>query len=325
MTTLIIGGGVVGLSIAYGLLKQGKAVTVIDGADGDFRASRGNFGLVWIQGKGLDAPHYANWSRASARLWQRFAKELKSETGIDVSLSQIGGMEYFTCPDELEQGVDELLRLRDQVEDDYPFEVLDHAELKRRVPEIGPKVVGGLYSPMDGHVNPLALLRALAEAVRRRGGTLLTGSRVAEVVGADHAYRVTLENGAQIEGDALVLAAGLGSAELGPGLGFAAPVRPQQGQVLITEKLPFFLKYPSGRIRQVNEGGVQIGASKAEHGGDETDLPTLKELAEYAVDVFPMLEQVRLVRTWAALRTMSPGGLPIYQRSPKYQGAHLVT
>ena len=43
----IIGGGIVGLSVAWGLLRRGLSVTVIDGSDGDFRASRGNFGLIW--------------------------------------------------------------------------------------------------------------------------------------------------------------------------------------------------------------------------------------------------------------------------------------
>lgn len=325
MTTLIIGGGVVGLSIAYGLLKRGQRVTVIDGSDDDSRASRGNFGLVWIQGKGVGAPHYSDWSRGSARLWPSLAKDLLSETGIDVHLSQIGGVDYFTDEDELETQIKALTELRTQVSGSYPFEVLEHAALKRLVPEIGPKVVGGLYSPMDGHVNPLALLRALAAAVRQRGGTLLTGAQVSQIHPADRAYRVTLENGTHLEGSALILAAGLGSAALGPDLGFATPIRPQQGQVLITEKLPFFLKYPSGRLRQVNEGGVQIGASKAEHGRDDTDLTTLQALAEYAVDVFPMLEHVRLLRSWAALRIMSPDGLPIYQRSPSYDGAVFVT
>ena len=49
----IIGGGIVGLSVAHGLLKQGASVLCIDGTDTDFRASRGNFGLVWVQGKGI--------------------------------------------------------------------------------------------------------------------------------------------------------------------------------------------------------------------------------------------------------------------------------
>ncbi|MCG7493177.1 FAD-binding oxidoreductase [Thalassobius sp. Cn5-15] len=325
MTTLVIGGGVVGLSVAYGLLKQGAQVTVIDGSDTDARASRGNFGLVWIQGKGAKAPHYAAWSRSSAKLWQGFAKDLKEATGIDIAFSQIGGVEYFTDADALAQDAAGLQGLQDHFDGDYPFEVLEHSRLKQLVPEIGPKVVGGIHSPMDGHVNPLLLLRALSVAVQQMGGRLQTGAKVTEIAGGDRAYTVTLETGERIEGNALVLAAGLGSAEYGADLGFDAPVRPQQGQVLITEKLPFFLKYPSGRIRQVNEGGVQIGASKAETGADSTDLPTLQDLARYAVDVFPLLEHVQLVRSWAALRVMSPDGLPIYQRSTKFAGAHFVT
>ena len=61
----IIGGGVVGLSVAWGLLRRGHKVVVLDGSDGSFRASRGNFGLVWVQSKGLDRPEYARWSQRS--------------------------------------------------------------------------------------------------------------------------------------------------------------------------------------------------------------------------------------------------------------------
>ena len=63
----IIGGGVVGLSVAHGLLGLGRRVAVLDEGDSAFRASRGNFGLVWVQSKGLNAPAYARWTRRSAR------------------------------------------------------------------------------------------------------------------------------------------------------------------------------------------------------------------------------------------------------------------
>jgi glycine/D-amino acid oxidase-like deaminating enzyme len=326
MTTLIIGGGVVGLSIAFGLLQQGKSVLVLDGGDGDFRASRGNFGLVWIQGKGVDCPAYSNWSRQSAGLWPGYADDLKKLTGIDIALSQKGGVDYFTDEAELSERITALEGLKKEVGGDYPFEVLDHAGLKKLVPEIGPKVIGGLYSPMDGHLNPLLLLRALSSAVTRLGGEIRTGAQVTRVEAADRAFAAILPTGDRVEGEALVLTAGLGAAELGPQLGFKAPVRAQQGQVLITEKLPHFLDYPSGTLRQVNEGGVQIGASKAEIGpNDREDLLTISHLARHAVEVFPHLAKVKLVRSWAALRVMSPDGLPIYQRSAKFDGARFVT
>lgn len=326
MTTIIVGGGVVGLSIAYGLLKQGKSVIVLDGADDDFRASRGNFGLIWVQGKGINAPHYSSWSRLSAQLWTDFAEELFSVTGVDVSHSNIGGIEYFTDENKLEQHVSNLSSLRKQLNNDYPFEVFEHNELKRLVPEIGPKVIGGVYTTMDGHTNPLYLLRALTIAVRDAGGTIKTGTRVVDIVAKDRDFTTLCADGTSVSGDALVLAAGLGSRDLGQKLGFKVPIRPQQGQVLITEKLPFFLRYPSGTLRQVNEGGVQIGASKAEVGlDDKEDMTTTADLAQHAIDVFPHLGQAKLVRSWAALRIMSPDGLPIYQRSEKISGATFIT
>lgn len=326
MSTIIIGGGVVGLSIAYGLLKQGTEVTVLDGADDDFRASRGNFGLIWVQGKGTLSPRYASWSRCSAELWGDFAKELFEETGVDVAHSKLGGIEYFTDENKLEQYVNSLNSLREALNGDYPFDVLNHDALTHRVPEIGPKVIGGVYTSMDGHTNPLYLLRALTIAVRKLGGTIKTASRVIKIDARDRDFTVSCSDGSRVCGDALVLAAGLGAPEFGPTLGFDVPIRPQQGQVLITEKLPFFLRYPSGTLRQVNEGGVQIGASKAEAGlNDAEDMLTTAKLAQHAIDVFPHLGKAKLIRSWAALRIMSPDGLPIYQRSETVAGATFIT
>ena len=85
-------------------------------------------------------------------------------------------MEYFTDDAELDDQIAMLGNLRDALGGDYPFERLDHDALKKRVPEIGPRVVGASYCPMDGHVNPLFLLRALSKAVSLMGGPY--GNRV---------------------------------------------------------------------------------------------------------------------------------------------------
>jgi len=327
VSVIIVGGGVVGLSIAYGLLKKGENVIVLDGADTESRASHGNFGLVWVQGKGgAQAPHYAAWSRQSSELWEGFAQDLFDDSGVDVSLSQSGGIEYFTDEAELADYSDRLTSLRSSLHNEYPFDILDRNTLKNYVPEIGKKVVGGVFTNMDGHVNPLNLLRALSIAVRKGGGKVQTGVQVIDFQSQGDSCTAVLADGSKVAGDKLVLAAGLGALKLGQKLGFKVPVRPQQGQVLITEKLPFFLRYPSGTLRQVNEGGVQIGATKAEVGhNDNEDIPTIAKLAKHATDIFPHLGNVQLVRSWAALRIMSPDGLPIYQRSEDVPCATYVT
>src|ERR1700676_450313 len=90
---IVIGGGLVGTAIGYGLARAGLGVVLIDEGDVAYRASRGNFGLVWVQTKGLGAPHYQRWTRRSAEEWPRLAAELGERTGLDVGLEQKGGVQ----------------------------------------------------------------------------------------------------------------------------------------------------------------------------------------------------------------------------------------
>lgn len=322
---VIIGGGVVGLSVAWGLLKRGLTVTVLDGDDGAFRASRGNFGLVWVQSKGMTQPRYAQWSQTSAANWGAFAAELGDATGQDLGLEQRGGYDFHFSEESLEETVKKYEALKETLGGDYPFEVLGHNALRKEEPHIGPKVVGAILHHQDGHANPLRLLRALATDVRRRGGRVLTGKTVTDVKNSD-GFRVTCSDGSTFEAGKLVLSAGLGAAQLGPMLGFKAPVRAQRGQVLITEKLPKIINRPSLIARQVDEGGIQIGATNEEVGLDDgVTQPGLSSLAANAIAAYPVLARAQLVRSWGALRVLSPDGLPIYQQSLTLPGAYLVT
>jgi glycine/D-amino acid oxidase-like deaminating enzyme len=321
----IIGGGIVGLSTAWGLLKRGLRVTVVDGDDGAFRASRGNFGLVWVQSKGMSQPRYAQWSQASAAAWAGFAAELADSTGSDVGLEQRGGYDLHFSEETLAATVAKYDVLKDQLGGNYPYEVLGHNALRREEPEIGPKVVGAILHHQDGHANPLKLLRALADDVRRLGGVILNCKHVTDVTKSD-LFRITCADGTDLYARKVILSAGLGAMTLGPKLGFKAPIRPQRGQVMITEKLPKLINRPSLIARQVDEGGIQIGATNEEVGLDDSvTQPGLAGLAAEAIAAFPVLARAQLVRSWGALRILSPDGLPIYQQSAEMPGAYLVT
>lgn len=322
----IVGGGIVGLSIAHGLLKLGKRVQLFDEGDVALRASRGNFGLVWVQSKGLDQPAYSQWSRKSAASYRSFADELERESGKNLNLVQDGG--YVMHMEESELEVDRVRyeNLRTQLDGDYPFEVMGNNALRTEEPNIGPSVAGALYCQEDGHLNPLNLLQSLVITVKVLGGEILNDAKVKSVAPVNDGFEITTVNANQFRANQVVLAAGLGAMSLGPTLGFKAPVRPQQGQILITEKLPKLMNRPNVELRQVNEGGVQIGASSADVGlNEDTDLPTVAALARHAVKMYPKLEKAKLIRSWAALRIMSPDGLPIYQESKQYPGAFYVT
>lgn len=323
---IIIGGGVVGFSIAWGLLQRGKRVIILDAGDATHRASRGNFGLVWVQSKGLDCPDYARWTQRSVGMWSQLAGELKQNTGHDLCLEQNGGYDFHFTTQSLEDRLDQYESLKQELDGHYPFEVLDHAALKREEPNIG-KGVTAILHQQDGHVNPLRLLKALAQDIGQLGGQIRTGAEVIDTsFDKGSGFCLSCQQGNKYRSAKVIVCAGLGANDLAPGLGFKVRVHPQRGQVLITEKLPRLMNRPSGIIRQVDEGGVQIGDSKENVGFDDSvTLDVAAALAARAIKVYPDLACAKLVRSWAALRVMSPDGLPVYQQSTRMPGAFLIT
>ena len=322
---IVVGAGMVGAAIGYGLARAGLDVCLLDQGDVAFRASRGNFGLVWVQAKGAGFYRYAEWSRRSARQWPALAADLARDADIDVELEQPGGF-YFSFTDEDMQQRSDLLRgIREHVEGDYPYEMLSREDIRARIPEIGPEVVGGSYTPMDGHVHPLKTLQALLAACTKHGAEVHAGSPVEHIAHEDGIF--VLRTGARTwRARKLVLAAGLGNGPLAQSVGLSAPVVPIRGQILVTERLRRFLAYPTNKVRQTGEGGVQLGDSVEDVGfNDLTSTETLATIARRGVRTFPLLKQVKLVRAWGALRVMSPDGFPIYQESARCPGAYLAT
>ncbi|WP_244851730.1 FAD-binding oxidoreductase [Caballeronia sp. SL2Y3] len=321
---LVLGGGLVGSAVAYGLAREGARVTVLDEDDGGFRASRGNFGLVWIQGKGYGLSPYARWSRSSAARWPALAESLHDESGVDVALRQPGGFHFCFNDAELADREKRLSTLQAEL-GDYPYQMLTAAEVRERIPQIGPKVIGASYTPMDGHVNPLKLLRGLHASMQARGVRLVSAERAERIVPERNGFVVHGRRGTYRAGR-VVLAAGLGNRTLAPFVGLNAPVAPNRGQVLVSERVAPFLHYPTLNVRQTDEGSLQFGDSMEEVGfNDFTTTHVLADIARRAVRAFPLLEHVRLVRMWAALRVYSPDGFPVYDQSEAHPGAFVVT
>ena len=322
---IVIGGGLAGMATAYGLSLLGLQVIVLDEGDSAFRAARGNFGLLWVQGKGHGMSAYAQWTQASVRLWPQLAAMLLAETGVDVHLKQPGGFQLCLSEAELADEARLLHEIRTAQDRDYPFEVLDQAELRKRLPGIGPGVVGACYSPMDGHVNPLKLLHALHAACKLRGVKVLNGLKVDDILQSSTAFEITAGS-QRIASDRLVLAAGLGNRALGALLGQDIPLEPSRGQILITERLKPFLQYPTTYVRQTDEGTVQLGDSAERVGFDDrTSVSVMSQIAGRAVKCFPQLEHVRLVRAWGSLRVLSPDGAPIYEDLANAPGCFVVS
>ncbi len=323
---IVIGGGLVGGAIACGLAEQGLATLLLDEGDIAHRASRGNFGLVWVQSKGLGAPHYQRWSRLSAEAWPALAADLAARTGIDTGFEQPGGLHLCLSETEFAERAARMERMREEAGNlGFDYRMLTRDEVAERLPGIGPGVVGASYTPYDGHAGALMLLRGLHAALCAAGGTYRPNATVGAIDAAPGDFRVAAGD-ATFRAPRLVLAAGLGNAALAPLVGLAAPLRPERGQILVTERTRRLLPMPTVNVRQTAEGSLLIGESKEDGGFDtQTQRPSvLGGMARRAVQAFPWIAELNVVRAWAALRVMSADGLPIYDQSRRFPGAFLA-
>jgi glycine/D-amino acid oxidase-like deaminating enzyme len=312
---VVVGAGLVGAALALGLRDAGADVLLVDEADAGLRASRGNFGLVWVQGKGATFPPYAELTRRSRTLWPEFAADLAERSGIDPHFEATGGLEIALDEPELETLNANLaacaLTNGWSSSDCAP---LSRAECQDRFgATLGAAVPGGVWCAHDGVVNPLRLLQALHRAFVGAGGCIAAGTPVTGIGGRPPV--VALADGRRLEADLVVLAAGLGIAPLARGVGIDVPIRPERGQILVTERLRHLIRMPSAALRQTQDGTILIGATREDAGfSTATSLEAQRELTRRAIATCPGLADARLTRGWAALRVLTPDGAPIYDR-----------
>lgn len=325
---IVCGAGVIGAAVAYGLASLGRKTLVLDGPDTAPRASRGNFGLVWVHGKGLGMRPYARWSLASADLYADFTAELTARSGVECSYRRTGGVWLTLGEGEFAAHKQLIARLHAEAgAEGYRAQLLGRDEIERLMPGVGPSVAGGSWSEDDGEVSPLALLRALHGALPTVGAVRRTGCTVSAIqpVPGGPGFEVTV-NGERLGCELLVIAAGLGSRRLGAMLGMDVPVSPDRGQILVTERIAPRFSVTSNLVRQTPEGSILIGATSEQVGEDDrVDRAGLRNVARLGTTAFPFLGRLRVVRSWGALRVLTPDGYPIYEEVPGHAGAFVVT
>lgn len=324
----VVGGGLVGSAVAYGLHGSVGSIAVLDEGDVALRASRGNFGLVWLQSKGYGMGAYSRWTLGSVRLWPKLAAQLLAETGIDVALEQKGGLTPLMGDYEIEARLAWVNKLMSQPGvEPYEWKLLDHHQAASLVPGLGPDVTGAIWTPHDGIVNPLKLLRAFHVAFSQSDVRYLPHHGVTAITKLPDGDFVLDTPKGSVRARKIVLAAGLRNGELGRMVGTNLPMAPQRGQILVLERTRRLLDTPMVTLRQNDEGSWLVGDSQEDAGYADhvTTLPILATLADRAVRTLPALREVRAVRAWSALRVRAQDGFPVYEQSASHPGAFLVT
>ena len=323
----VIGGGLVGSAIAWGLAKAGQRVAVLDEGDVAYRASRGNFALVWVQNKGLGMPEYGAWTMRSANAWQGLADALREQTGIDVVFQRPGGFHFALSERELEARVAQLKRLHAQ----------PGMERFRQMRDARPRR-GETADPADrprSRRRELQRARRPCEFAAPSGRSTPACSSSASPTSADHVVD-------RIAHTAASSASPRAAAKSAPARSCSRPASATRGsrrwsastcrcaRSAASSSSPRrrrpFLHYPVQTVRQTDEGGVMIGDSQEEAGLDASvGHAVIAVLADRAVRMFPKLASLNIVRTWAALRVMTPDGFPIYDHSSECPGAFVAT
>ena len=133
-------------------------VTLLDQGGSTPSASRGNFGLTWVQGKGLGMPRYAEWTLDAVQAWPEFSEELEEYTGISVDFDQPGGFEACLGEEEWSRrkAVVEQMR-QESVDGNYDCEMLDRQTMQEMIPKLrlGKTVYGAIGFNMSQHYEKL--------------------------------------------------------------------------------------------------------------------------------------------------------------------------
>lgn len=327
----MIGGGVVGLSIAFALAQERASVTVLD-ADRPGRASAAAAGMLApLAEAGRDGP-FVPLAVESLRLWPRFADQLREEARQEArsALHVAGPGMLRVARTEAEEAA--LCAALDwQRGFGLPLHRLEAAELRALEPALGPAVRGGVFSPSERHVEPPLLLQALREACVRRGVVLRAETAVMGFEAGGGRVGAVRTRGARLSGGAYVISGGAWSEALGLALGVRLPGHPLRGQMLALGPLrpaPFrhTLYAHGGYLVPRADGRVIAGATEERVGFDpRTTEAGIASLGAMASALVPGLSSAPRHGVWAGLRPVSADGLPLLGRLPGWDNVHVAT
>jgi glycine/D-amino acid oxidase-like deaminating enzyme len=324
---VVVGAGVIGTASAWALARAGLTVTVVERGGLGQEASGANVGLVTLfSGHSLEEPDpgpvYA-LTRMSADAYLTLGEEV----GIDIEYERCGGVIIAETPEKLA-----VIRraYEGYRKHGIPVEWLDADGVPACEPAFHhPGVLGGAFCPWNGHLNPLALTRALALGARARGARILLGTAVSEIRTAHDRVTAVMTSAGEIPCATVVNAAGAWAREVGAMIGLAIPVEPQRGQVVLTEAVPQFIRrVVSGSepsARQTRRGNVVIGSTVERVGFDKSvSADTMAHFARGVLAHYPSLRGLRVIRAWAGLRPATPDHKPIIEMAGSPRGLCLA-
>ena len=332
----VIGAGAVGSAVTYYNTKAGADVVLIDKGDiaeGTSSKSDGNI-LVCDKMPGFDA----KFAKASQDLFEGLSKELDYE----IEWTQKGSLYLLETEEEIKiaEGF-----VNDMKQCGIEMRILDKKEVHEDEPFLAEDIPAGLETISDGSVYPIGLAYGFALKAEKLGATLMLHNAVTGIENDKGIFTIHTENG-DVQAKNVVNCGGVWSPVIGKMVGLEIPIQARQGQILVAEQTfqvarrkvhefgYMLTKFQSGTYKRpvserVEKNGVAfvfeptaaknflIGSSRKFAGEDiRNDIDVMQALAERAMRFFPVMENIKIIRSYSGLRPYTPDHMPIVSGTP---------
>jgi dimethylglycine dehydrogenase len=324
---LVIGGGVVGCSVLYHLTKLGWSDIML------VERSELTSGSTWHAAGGFHTLNADTNMAALQGYTIRLYRELEELTGLSCGLHHVGGITLATAPDRLDFLKAERAKHRYMA---LETEIIGPEEIRKRSPITNTDgVLGGLYDPLDGHLDPSGTTHAYAKAARMAGAEIVLRNPVIETNPRPGGTWEVVTKIGTIIAEHVVNAGGLWAREVGAMAGVYLPLHPVEHQYLVTEETPEVYEHPTelphvmdpegeSYLRQEGRGLVigfyeqdmdlwGVGGTRPDFGHEllEDKLDRISDAVEFAFRRYPVLERAGIKNIINGPFTFAPDGNPL--------------
>ena len=296
---VVVGGGIIGLSLSIALHKRGVRVLVVERGAPGREASYAAAGM--LADCPLEMPEaLQTFAAASARMYPEFVHELQDESGINVDLRDQGTL-LLIAPEHLSS---------------RPEFSADHttpAPLAELEPALKPTETPVFYLK-ERSVDPRALVAAALKAAKHRGIDISSGTAVTDFVFSDGRVAGVITDKTKYPAACVVNCAGAWAGSLP---GYRLPTRPVKGQMLAVASpqhnlVRHVIRTPDVYLVPRTNGRILIGSTLEDAGFDKrTDANTIQRMHQAAIRLVPQLKEALTLEAWAGLRPGTPDDLPI--------------